>query len=37
MALDDADRVMTWWINWLAEATKAIGAIGLNKFVQEIG
>jgi hypothetical protein len=37
MAPDDADRVMTWWIGRLTEATGAIGTIGLSQFVQEIG
>jgi len=37
MAPDDADRVMTWWIGRLTEATGAMGTIGLNQFVQEIG
>jgi hypothetical protein len=37
MAPDDADRVMTWWIGRLTEATGAIGTIGLGQFVQEIG
>ena len=33
MAPEDADRVMTWWIGRLTEATGAIGTIGLNQFV----
>ena len=37
MAPDDADRVMTWWISRLTEATGAMGTIGLSQFVQEIG
>ena len=37
MAPDDADRVMTWWIGRLTEATGAMGTIGLGQFVQEIG
>ena len=36
MAPDDADRVMTWWIGQLTEATGAIGAIGLSQFVQRV-
>jgi hypothetical protein len=37
IAPDDADRVMTWWIGRLTEATGTMGTIGLSKFVQEIG
>ena len=37
MAPDDADRVLTWWIGQLTEATGAMETIGLNQFVQEIG
>ena len=37
MAPDDADRVLSWWIGQLTVATGAMGTIGLNQFVQEIG
>ena len=37
MAPHDADRVMTWWITRLTEATGAIGAVGLGQFIEEIG
>ena len=37
MALDDADRVMSWWIGRLTEATGAMGTIGLSQFIKEIG
>jgi hypothetical protein len=37
IAPDDADRVMTWWIGRLTEATGAIGTIGLGQFIKEIG
>ena len=37
MAPDDADRVMSWWIGRLTEATGAMGAMGLGQFIEEIG
>jgi hypothetical protein len=36
MAPDNGDRVMSWWIGRLTEATGATGAIGLGQFIEEI-
>jgi hypothetical protein len=37
MAPYDADRVMTWWIERLTEATGCMGDMGLSRFKEEIG
>jgi hypothetical protein len=37
MAPHDADRVMTWWIGRLTEATGCMGDMGLSQFKAEIG
>jgi hypothetical protein len=36
-APEDADKVMTWWIERLQEATGSLGKTGLAQFKAEIG
>jgi hypothetical protein len=36
-APEDADRVMTWWIERLQGATGGLGKAGLAQFMEEIG